>query len=80
MRGNEVFNKEESDLIFSTLIRAAVLFGYKPDRRIFFRKGKWQAIRELQDYIFSRLEPMIEDEVKEFIGWFVTGARDERVS
>jgi hypothetical protein len=79
MRGNEIFNKEESDLILSTLIRAAVLFGYKPDRRIFFRKGKWQAIRELRDYIFSRLEPMIEDEVKGVISWFVKGVGNERM-
>jgi hypothetical protein len=77
---NGLFTEEESNLLLATLLRTAAMLGYRPDRRVFFRNGKWQVIRELRDYIFSRLEPMIEDEVKEFISWFVAGARDERVS
>jgi hypothetical protein len=68
MASRYFFSSRESNLILSVLIRVAILLGYKPNRRIFFRKGKWCIIRELRDYILDKIGDA--DEIREITECF----------
>ena len=59
------FSGSEADLILNTLLRCAVILGYKPTGKVFFEKGKHATIKRLVDYIIKQLG--IEEEVKQLL-------------
>jgi len=59
------FTGSEIDTVRATLLRCAIILGYKPSRKDFFQNGKHATIKRLVDYIIKQLG--IEEEAKQLL-------------